>query len=132
MQRMITPAQIRQIMSNGMKQHDLAKEVGVTQSTVSRWLSGRSRPDPAQQDILERLLANGGRLAMTTDSTSGTGAPGTPRSSGHDDTRLEQFAERVIRLVLSEIEESATDHEISAWVKSSVLLFGARRAVQDR
>lgn len=38
-----------------MKQQALADELGVGQSTVSRWLKG-TRPDPEQQDALEALF----------------------------------------------------------------------------
>lgn len=56
---MITSSDIRQILQKtGWTQSRLGKEVGVTQATVSRWLSGQQKPDPDQQDRLNDLLCD--------------------------------------------------------------------------
>lgn len=41
----------------GWSQLQLARRLGVQQSTVSRWESGQSRPIGVYQTFLERLLA---------------------------------------------------------------------------
>lgn len=55
--RMITADDIRKILkTTGWTQAQLAKRVGVNQSTVSRWLAGDQIPDPRQQEILHQML----------------------------------------------------------------------------
>lgn len=43
------------LVASGKRQSDLAKAVGVSQGTLSRWLSGDLVPDAHNQDILEKL-----------------------------------------------------------------------------
>jgi phage repressor protein C with HTH and peptisase S24 domain len=55
---MIGKDQIRHIMNvRGWKQLDFSIAIGVSQSTISRWLSGQQQPDAQQQEILKELLA---------------------------------------------------------------------------
>jgi transcriptional regulator with XRE-family HTH domain len=54
---MIGKDQIRHIMEvRGWKQLDFSIAIGVSQSTISRWLSGQQQPDAQQQEILRELL----------------------------------------------------------------------------
>ena len=53
---MIDEKRIRELLAaTGLTQAELAKMVGVTQPTVSRWLTG-SIPDPGQQVAIQRVM----------------------------------------------------------------------------
>lgn len=54
---MITPDDIRRLLSAGLTQGQLAERIGVSQPTVSRWLKGAT-PDPQQQAVLEHYLSS--------------------------------------------------------------------------
>ena len=45
----------------GFTQEDLARELGLTLSTVSKWEQGISSPSPLARDKLEKLLRKGGK-----------------------------------------------------------------------
>jgi len=44
-------------LENRITQLELAKDIGVNFSTVSRWLNGKTRPNKIQQYHLEKFLA---------------------------------------------------------------------------
>lgn len=67
---MITSDDVRSLIAaTGMKQHELAAAIGVSQPTVSRWLKGAT-PDPEQEDRLRELMERhglqGGRAPSST------------------------------------------------------------------
>ena len=43
-------------LENRITQMELAKEIGVNFSTVSRWLNGKTKPNKIQQYHLEKFL----------------------------------------------------------------------------
>lgn len=43
-------------LENRVTQEELAKEIGVNYSTVSRWLNGKTKPNKIQQYHIEKLL----------------------------------------------------------------------------
>lgn len=43
-------------LENRVTQDELAKEIGVNFSTVSRWLNGKTTPNKIQQYHIEKLL----------------------------------------------------------------------------
>ena len=43
-------------LENRITQMELAEEIGVNFSTVSRWLNGKTRPNKIQQYHMERYL----------------------------------------------------------------------------
>jgi len=43
-------------LENRITQQQLAKEIGVNFSTVSRWLNGKTKPNKIQQYHIEKLL----------------------------------------------------------------------------
>jgi transcriptional regulator with XRE-family HTH domain len=43
-------------LENRVTQKQLAKEIGVNFSTVSRWLNGKTRPNKIQQYHIEKFL----------------------------------------------------------------------------
>ncbi|MEI8349820.1 MAG: helix-turn-helix transcriptional regulator [Candidatus Omnitrophota bacterium] len=43
-------------LENRITQDELAKEIGVNFSTVSRWLNGKTTPNKIQQYHIEKLL----------------------------------------------------------------------------
>ena len=43
-------------LENRVTQEELAKEIGVNFSTVSRWLNGKTRPNKIQQYHIEKFL----------------------------------------------------------------------------
>ena len=43
-------------LENRITQVELAKDIGVNFSTVSRWLNGKTRPNKIQQYHLEKFL----------------------------------------------------------------------------
>ena len=45
----------------GFTQEDLARELGLTLSTVSKWEQGISSPSPLAREKLEKLLKKGGK-----------------------------------------------------------------------
>ena len=45
--------------TRGLTQEQLAREVGVTFSTVNAWENGRHRPIPALLAVLRRLIGSG-------------------------------------------------------------------------
>ncbi|MHA1573539.1 MAG: helix-turn-helix domain-containing protein [Alphaproteobacteria bacterium] len=46
----------REMAARGLRQADLAEQLAVTQTSVSLWLRGLSRPKPHLRMALERLL----------------------------------------------------------------------------
>jgi len=49
-------------LKNRVTQDELAKQIGVNFSTVSRWLNGKTTPNKIQQYHIEKFLErNGGR-----------------------------------------------------------------------
>ena len=44
-------------LENRIAQMELAKEIGVNFSTVSRWLNGKTKPNKIQQYHIEKFLA---------------------------------------------------------------------------
>ena len=129
---MMTPAKIRQLLASGMNQGELAKHIGVSQATVSRWVTKGSVPEPAHQEAMRTLYERRINGAASIAATLGSGAPDSPYNSKIDGKLLRLFAERVVRLVLQERNLVATPHEISSWAESSALLFEAHLAAQDR
>jgi repressor LexA len=64
MRRMDVPQVIRQMLAiSQLKQNELAERLGVSQATISRWLSGKHLPDFLQAQILERTAAEMGILS---------------------------------------------------------------------
>jgi repressor LexA len=64
MRRMDVPQIIRQMLAiSQLKQNELADKLGVSQATISRWLSGKHLPDFHQAQILERVAAELGILS---------------------------------------------------------------------
>jgi transcriptional regulator with XRE-family HTH domain len=51
----VTPL-YRQLIACGLTQTTLAQELAVTQSTVSLWLSGRTRPSPKRMKKLAKVM----------------------------------------------------------------------------
>lgn len=43
-------------LENRVTQEELAKEIGVNFSTVSRWLNGKTKPNKIQQYHIEKFL----------------------------------------------------------------------------
>ena len=43
-------------LENRVTQEELAKEIGVNYSTVSRWLNGKTKPNKIQQFHIEKFL----------------------------------------------------------------------------
>ena len=43
-------------LENRVTQEELAREIGVNFSTVSRWLNGKTKPNKIQQYHIEKLL----------------------------------------------------------------------------
>jgi transcriptional regulator with XRE-family HTH domain len=43
-------------LENRVTQQDLAKDLGVAFSTVSRWLNGKTKPNKVQQYHIEKFL----------------------------------------------------------------------------
>ena len=51
-----TPKRLREILGAIRKtQVQLARVIGVTDVTVSRWVNGRNTPDPRSRKFLERI-----------------------------------------------------------------------------
>ncbi len=44
-------------LENRVTQEELAKEIGVNLSTVSRWLNGKTTPNKIQQYHIEKFLS---------------------------------------------------------------------------
>lgn len=44
-------------LENRITQVELAKDIGVNFSTISRWLNGKTKPNKIQQYHLEKFLA---------------------------------------------------------------------------
>lgn len=44
------------LQASAITQSGLARTIGVTQPTVSRWRTGKSVPDPAHYDAIEKAL----------------------------------------------------------------------------
>lgn len=55
-----------------LSQRDLAQRLGISQSTVARWETGRSSPTLG---VVEQMLALGGLRLEMTDATGATVAP---------------------------------------------------------
>ena len=49
-------------LENRITQQQLADEIGVVFSTVSRWLTGKTKPNKIQQYHIEKFLTNNGVL----------------------------------------------------------------------
>jgi len=43
-------------LENRVTQEELAKEIGVNFSTISRWLNGKTKPNKIQQYHIEKFL----------------------------------------------------------------------------
>ena len=52
-------------LENRVTQEELAKEIGVNFSTVSRWLNGKTKPNKIQQYHIEKFLK--GKRAIAKD-----------------------------------------------------------------
>lgn len=51
-----TPRRVKRICSSiGRSQAQLARLLGVSAVTVSRWTNGRNQPDPRSKNVLEKL-----------------------------------------------------------------------------
>ena len=59
-------------LENRITQVELAKDIGVNFSTVSRWLNGKTRPNKIQQYHMEKYLTQ--RLGLTLVTTGRAGS----------------------------------------------------------
>lgn len=67
----------------GGVQQQIADAIGVSQSIVSRWLSGDRRPDPVQRARMEDLYGIGWRLwDQDVEAESGPGSSDAPQNKG--------------------------------------------------
>jgi len=57
----------RSLRTSGKTQADFARELGVTQSTVSRWLSGKAKPEVQHWIAVRAFLARHGNASHETD-----------------------------------------------------------------
>lgn len=62
-----------------VSQEELASRLGVSYGTVNRWESGRSRPQRAQREMIERLLAESGIVPEEVSERVGAAAEAAPR-----------------------------------------------------
>lgn len=58
-------------LENRITQVELAKNIGVNFSTVSRWLNGKTKPNKIQQYHMEKFLTQ--RLGLTSVTTGRAG-----------------------------------------------------------
>ena len=58
-------------LENRITQVELAKDIGVNFSTVSRWLNGKTKPNKIQQYHIEKFLTQ--RLGLTPVTTCRAG-----------------------------------------------------------
>ena len=66
-------------LENRITQVELAKDIGVNFSTISRWLNGKTKPNKIQQYHVEKFLTQ--RLGLTSLTTGRAGSsPNKSRS----------------------------------------------------
>src|SRR5688572_1240034 len=67
----------RQLRSKGLSQAELAKELDVTRTTVSAWITGRAEPRLEKIELIERFLGLSSGASVnrseTPDSTNDIG-----------------------------------------------------------
>lgn len=91
----ITPHDIRQLMADlDLNQVELARQIGATEASVSRWLAGNRSPQGLYADQIERLMA------IAAVKKAG------PRQTRED-------LQRMVRKVLTEIDLLAEAPDLS-------------------
>jgi transcriptional regulator with XRE-family HTH domain len=134
------------LRENGYSNERLASTIGVSQSTVFRWQTGRTVPTRQNLDVLKRLCANckaGGRFSNTflqIPKFLKKGATYVPESSAEKIRRLMHFIMWALNgnetalaqdLVNIETRQRADQPHVSRWLAGDPIPIWVARAVQE-
>jgi transcriptional regulator with XRE-family HTH domain len=92
----------------GLSQRELAAALGVSQASVSQWLTGQSAPRPARIADLERVLrlapnTLGWHLGSSPDTTTAPKPIMTVAEAAEADPRLGEREQRILAAVYREL-----------------------------